>query len=142
MPGSAVIGADALIDHPDYKSSASRSANRQALNAEISEITKTRPGAEWIALLNEAGVPCGPINNIGQTMDDEQVRHLGIARKVKHAKLGELRVVGQAMNLAGTPQPETLRMPTPELGEHTDAILADLGYDAAAIADLKNRGVV
>jgi crotonobetainyl-CoA:carnitine CoA-transferase CaiB-like acyl-CoA transferase len=66
---------------------------------------------------------------------------LGIARAVHHPALGDIRVVGQPINLTENPQPDALR-PTPELGQHTDAILTELGYDAARIADLRARGIV
>jgi formyl-CoA transferase len=95
-----------------------------------------------VDLLTRAGVPCGPIYSIDQTFADPQVRHLGIARQVEHGTLGTLGVVGQPINMSAAPQPETLRMATPELGEHTDAVLAELGYDAAAIADLRMTNVI
>jgi formyl-CoA transferase len=87
-------------------------------------------------------VPSGPINSIDQTFGDPQVQHLGIARKVEHAALGTLGVVGQPINMSAAPQPETLRMPTPELGEHSEALLREIGYDADAIAQLRQRNVV
>jgi len=135
------IGKPELIEHPDYRSGGGRSRNRVALNAEIAEVTQTRSSEEWVTLLNEAGVPCGPINTIDKTMTDPQVEHLGIARPVTHRKLGDIRVVGQAVNMSRTGQPERLR-PTPEQSEHTDDILRELGYDAAAIAALRERRVV
>jgi crotonobetainyl-CoA:carnitine CoA-transferase CaiB-like acyl-CoA transferase len=70
------------------------------------------------------------------------VQHLGIARKVQHATLGTIKVVGQPINLSSAPQPETLRMPTPEPGEHSDAVLAELGYGSEAIAELRRRNVI
>ena len=85
--------------------------------------------------------PCGPINNIQQTFEEPQVKHLGIARRVRHRKLGEIRVVGQPINLTRYPQPEELK-PTPDLGEHNETILKDLGFDARAIAGLKERKVI
>ena len=88
-----------------------------------------------------AGVPCGPINDIAGVFAEPQTQHLGIARTVRHPKLGDIRVVGQPINLSDNPQPETLK-PTPDLGEHTDSILAELGYDAVTIADLRERGVI
>ena len=91
--------------------------------------------------MNKAGVPCGPINTIDQTFAEPQVKHLGIARAVKHPKLGDIKVVGQPINLSDAPQPKELK-PTPELGEHTEEVLAGLGYDGKAIAALKSSGVI
>ena len=105
------------------------------------EITRQRPSAFWIGLLNEAGVPCGPIYTIDQTFADPQVQHLQMARPIDHPKLGPLKAVGQAINMTRTPEPEKLR-PTPDLGQHTDEVVRGLGYSDDAIADLRTRAVV
>mgnify|MGYP001139114583 CR=1 FL=1 len=134
------LGVAALIDHPEHATPALRSQHRKALNERIADVTWTETSAHWIAALNKAGVPCGPINTIDKTFAEPQVRHLGIARPVKHPKLGDIEVVGQPINLSDFPQPEALQ-PTPDLGQHTDDVLSGLGYDAAAIAALKSGGV-
>ena len=134
-------GARHLLEHPDFATSELRSSNRAALNQAIAAVTRGQPNRHWIELLNAAGVPCGPINSIDQTFAEPQVAHLGIVKPVSHPGLGEIRVVGQPINLAAAPLPDRFR-PTPELGQHTDEILRGLGYDAAAIADLRARKVV
>ena len=136
-----VLGCTELVKHPDYATGSLRSKNRKALNELLAQRTKTNTKAHWIAALSKAGVPSGPINNIQETFAEPQVKHLGIARRVRHRKLGEYRVVGQPINMTRYPQPEELQ-PTPDLGEHTDAVLKDLGYDAKAIAGFKSKGVV
>ena len=136
------IGAEELLKNPDFATPQGRSKNRKAVNEAIAAVTKTKPNAHWDALLYKAGVPCGPINSIDQTFNDPQVQHLGIARAVDHPALGAIKVVGQAINMTTTPQPPKLRRHTPDLGEHTDEVLHEIGYDAAAIADLRQRGVV
>jgi formyl-CoA transferase len=133
--------AMALLGDPDYATGAERSKNRKALNQRIAEITRRRPSAYWIELMNETGVPCGPIYRIDETFADPQVRHLEMARPIDHPKLGRLAAVGQAINMSRTPEPERLR-PTPELGEHTGAILRELGYDETRIAGLRARSVI
>jgi formyl-CoA transferase len=133
--------AMALLDDPDYATGAQRSKNRKALNERIGEITKKRPAAYWVELMNEVGVPCGPIYTIDQTFADPQVQHLEMARPVDHPKLGSIKVVGQAINMTRTPEPEKLR-PTPDLGQHTEEILRELGYNDAAIVELRAREVV
>jgi formyl-CoA transferase len=135
------IGASDLVAHPDYVSGGQRSRNRKALNERIAAITCHKPGAHWIAALNKAGVPCGPINSIDQTFAEPQVQHLGIARPVRHPKLGDIKVVGQPINMSAAPQPAELQ-PTAELGQHNDDVLRELGYDPAAIADLRTQGII
>ena len=94
-----------------------------------------------VKLMNDAGVPCGPINNIDQTFAEPQVQHLGIAKRVRHPTLGDIKVVGQPINLTKAPQPAEYR-PTPELGQHTDEIMAGLGHNTKSIAALRSRGVI
>jgi len=135
------IGWEQALSDPDYANGGLRSKNRKVLNERIGAITRTKPSAYWLETINKAGVPCGPINDIAGVFAEPQTQHLGIARGVAHPVLGDIRVVGQPINMTDNPQPETLG-PTPELGQHTDAILAELGYDTAAIADLHARGIV
>ena len=91
--------------------------------------------------LNDAGVPCGPINNIDQTFAEPQTQHLGIAKPVQPSKARRhqgRRPADQSHQGAAACE----YRPTPELGQHTDEILASLGHDAAAIAGLRSRGVI
>jgi len=136
----AALEAMHLVEDQAFATDAARSKNRAALNARISEITRHRTSAEWIALLNKAGVPCGPINAMDEVFADPQVRHLGMATPVEHRTLGETFVVNQAVGLSRTPC--RMRRATPDKGEHTEEVLGELGYDAHAIADLRRRGVV
>jgi crotonobetainyl-CoA:carnitine CoA-transferase CaiB-like acyl-CoA transferase len=130
-----------LLEDPLYATGPLRSKNRKALNARIAEITRKRTSAYWIELLNEVGVPCGPIYTIDQVFADPQVRHLEMARPVEHPRLGAIEVVGQAINMTATPEPEELR-PTPDLGEHTHEVLKELGLSGAEIEDLRARQIV
>jgi crotonobetainyl-CoA:carnitine CoA-transferase CaiB-like acyl-CoA transferase len=129
-----------ILNNPDYATAPKRSANRVALNAEIGEVLSTKTTAEWIKLLNEAGVPSGPINNIDEVFADEQVQHLGIAKPVKHPVVGDIRLVGQAVRLSRTPS--QIRTAAHEKGEDSAAILKSLGYDEARIASLRERHVI
>ncbi len=134
-------GAKDLIDDPDFSTVVARAKNRAALNTHLNEIIRRHPNQYWVELLSKAGVPCGPINTIDQVFADPQVQHLGIARPVNNPQHGPQKVVGQPIHLSDYPQPDELR-PTPEQGQHTDAVLRDLGYDAAAIAALREKGAV
>ncbi len=135
------LGLEELLNDPDYADNELRSKNRKALNARIAAVTPSRTSEEWIAVLNDAGVPCGPINTIDATFADEQVQALGMARPMARPLLGDTHVVGQAINLARTPQPPSHRA-TPELGEHSDEILRGLGMDDATIRELRENGVI
>ncbi len=134
------LDAPALAGHSDYKTGKLRSQNRRALNAAIEAITQTRDSAEWIERFNAAGVPAGPIYSIDQVFADPQVKHLGIAQPVDHPSLGRIELVGQAVTLSRTPS--RLRAASPDPGEHTDAILKELGYSDADVAGLRERKVV
>src|SRR5262250_2940211 len=132
--------APELIKQPEYANSAARSKNRDALNAEIDAHTVKRTSAEWIELLNKAGVPCGPIYTIDQVYADPQVVHLGIAQPVKTKNKSSLRMAGQPMSLSRTPS--RLATPPPTLGEHTDAVLKEFGFNAKEIAALRKANAV
>ncbi len=129
-----------LIDHPDYATLEARSEHRDALHEIISRRTRTKPGAEWIEIINEAGIPCGPIYTVDQTFADAQVQGLGMDPEVPHPELGPIRIVGQAVKLARTPQ--KMRGAAPDTGVHTEEILRDLDYDAETIARWREEGIV
>ncbi len=134
------LDAEDLIRHPDYEQPDSRSANRDALGAEIDRRTRLKSSAHWIELLSEAGVPCGPIYSIDQVFADAHVQQLGVTEIVESGALGALKVTAQPVKLARTPS--HIAAAAPELGEHSDEILASIGYSAAEIADFKKRNIV
>tara|TARA_Y100001960_G_scaffold220000_1_gene230048 strand:- start:742 stop:1929 length:1188 start_codon:yes stop_codon:yes gene_type:complete len=135
-----VLGAPDMHDNPDYNSGQARSNNRNALNAEIEKYTVHKPSAEWIKLMTEAGVPCGPIYSINDMFSDPQVAHLDMKHPVTHAELGDMSLLGQPINLSR--YKPRIGMPTPSTGEHTDEILEKIGFDASAISDLRVRGII
>jgi crotonobetainyl-CoA:carnitine CoA-transferase CaiB-like acyl-CoA transferase len=134
------IGHEELIRNPAYAEPADRSKNRDALNADLAAILRRHSSAHWIELLNEAGVPCGPINTIDQVFADPQVRHLGLAQGVRSHERGDIELVGQAIEMSRTPS--RIRTPPPLMGEHTDEILRALGYADEAIAELRAAEVI
>jgi formyl-CoA transferase len=137
----AAIKAPQILSHPEHATEELRSQNRKNLNQRISDITITKSSAHWVKLLNDEGVPCGPINTIDQTFAEPQVQHLGIAKPVRHPTLGDIKVVGQPFTLTKAPQPAEYR-PTPELGQHTEEILLKLGYSGEKIASLRASGAI
>ena len=134
------LGHEEWLADPDFADEPARARHRAKLNAAINQVTPERTTAQWIEILNEAGVPSGPIYAMDQVFADPQVRHLEAAAALRHPKLGEIRVVNQVVKLSRTPA--RMATPTPELGEHTDEILAELGYDAAQIQALRSRKIV
>ncbi|MEZ5260272.1 MAG: CaiB/BaiF CoA transferase family protein [Acidimicrobiia bacterium] len=134
------LGEPGWVTDERFRTAKLRSQNREVLNELIAERLAGRTTAEWVALLTEHAVPVGPVNDIAQTFADEQVQHLGLVAEVDHAVLGRLGLVRHAVTFADGPP--TVRAASPELGEHTDAVLAQLGIDPARIADLRARGVL
>ncbi len=134
------LGAQPLFDNPDFQTAADRLSNRDKLNECLEVYTVNKTSSEWVELLNEKGVPCGPIYKVDETFADPQVKHLGIARSFDHAKRGKMTVVGQPFQLSSADP--TIRKGTPECGEDTNAILSAAGFDSETITDFRKRGVI
>ena len=134
------LGAESLIKDPDYANGEKRSKNRKRLNAELGEFTKRYASAELVEKLNAAGVPSGPIYSVDQMFADPQVQHLGVAVPMQHPTRGQVAIVNQAVSLSRTPC--VLDRPTPGLGEHTEEVLAEAGYNADAIAGFRRGKAV
>jgi crotonobetainyl-CoA:carnitine CoA-transferase CaiB-like acyl-CoA transferase len=129
-----------LIDDPRFKTPQDRSKNRLACNAELEKATVTKTSAEWVDILNKAGVPCGPILNVKEVFEDEQIRHLKLAVTIQHPRLGEQTVQNLPVTLSRTPG--AVVSASPDMGEHTDQVLAELGYSKDDIAALRRDGAV
>jgi len=129
-----------IHENPDYATGELRSDNRDALNAEIEAVTVTKTSAEWIDILEAAGVPCGPIYSIDQMFADPQVQHVGMEHPVEHPDLGSMNLVGQAVRM-NRYEPKT-GMATPNRGQHTDEVLAAAGYSEDEIAAMREGGVI
>jgi crotonobetainyl-CoA:carnitine CoA-transferase CaiB-like acyl-CoA transferase len=134
------IGADAMLKNPAYANAKARSENRKTLNEEIGTYTQHKSSAEWIDVMNRAGVPCGPIYNIDQVFADPQVKHLGIAQGVKKRDKSIQHVVGQPFAMSRTRS--RIAAPTPEMGQHTNEVLKEFGFSAREIAALHKAKAV
>jgi crotonobetainyl-CoA:carnitine CoA-transferase CaiB-like acyl-CoA transferase len=95
---------------------------------------------EWLRRLTEKDVPAAPINTLDEVFDDPQVKTYGFPVEVEHPKMGKMKLIGNAVDMSRTPP--RIDRPPPTLGEHTEEILAALGYDGAAIAELRDNGAI
>ena len=134
------IGAPEIYENKNYKTNKSRTLNRQNINDAIDVYTIKRSTDFWVEAFAKAGVPCGPIHNMQQVFSDPQVKTLNMSPEIQHPRLGPLKVVGQAAKLARTPQ--TMHSPTPELGQHTEEILLELGINSEEFEMLKKCSVI
>ena len=128
---------------PRFASNTLRVTHREVLIPQMQAVTRTRSTADWIALLEDKAVPCGPINNIAQAFDDEQVKARGLAVTLpRDAGDGIASITGVASPLRLSATPPVLRHAPPALGQHTDEVLAEFGLDAKKIAALRAGGVL
>ncbi|MGE3916271.1 MAG: CaiB/BaiF CoA transferase family protein [Hyphomicrobiaceae bacterium] len=131
---------DAGFKSPDFADAKGRSKNRKALNALIEKHTATKPSAYWIEHLNAHGCPAGEINSIDQVFGLEQVRHLGLAQPMVSQERGATEVLGQPILMSRSKA--SVKRPPPKLGQQTDEVLAEIGYEPDAIAKLRKDGAV
>jgi crotonobetainyl-CoA:carnitine CoA-transferase CaiB-like acyl-CoA transferase len=101
---------------------------------------RTKAREYWLARLDANQIPNAPINTIQEVFDNPQVQHLGIPKAITHPKMGASKLVGSPINMSGTP-PQFFRA-APLLGEHTEEVLAHLGYDGDEVKDLRASGVI
>ena len=136
----AVLGHEEWLEGLRFATAQARSDHRDALIEAIEQETSREPAAAWIDRFNAAGVPCGEINDIGQAFENPQVRHLGIAQPVSSQDRGETKLVGQPVLLSRTPS--RIAAPPPLCGQHSAAVLAEIGYSEAQIEEFRARGVI
>ena len=135
-----VMGKPEWMEKPEWKTGGGRSKDRAALNAAVSEVTKTKPSKYWMEVLEAAGVPCGPIYSIDQMFADPQVKHLGLAAPVMHESRGATELVSSPLNLSDVPK--DIRYAAPPAGAQTDEILHSVGYGDDEIASMRKRGAI
>ncbi|WP_429568667.1 CaiB/BaiF CoA transferase family protein [Paraburkholderia sp. JPY419] len=136
-----VGGRPELADDDRFATNPARVRNRELLVPMLADMVRLQGKLQWIATLEAAGVPCGPINNLDEVFDNEQVVARGLQVALPHPSGGTVKLVRNPINMTGTP-PQALSHP-PLLGEHTERVLRDLlGYDAQTIAELKRKAVI
>ncbi|NGN85400.1 CoA transferase [Arthrobacter silviterrae] len=134
------VGRADLATDPLFAGNPDRVAHRGALLPLIEGIMLTRTTEEWVAVLDAAGVPVGPIQTVDQALADPQVLARGMVATVQHPTEGELNMVNCPIKLSRTPA--TVRTAPPLLGQHTDGILASLGLTGDRISSLRKAGAI
>ena len=133
-------GLPELAANPRFATNKDRMANYDQMRPPIDRVFRTATNADWIARLNAAGVPNGEVRDIGQMLNDPQLAEREMVQTLMHPTIGATRVIGAPIKLSDTPA--SLRSAPPVLGQHTEAVLGELGYEPGEIAALRDSRVV
>jgi crotonobetainyl-CoA:carnitine CoA-transferase CaiB-like acyl-CoA transferase len=136
----AALTLPELLDDPSYRTNVDRVRSRAALREVLEARFRTRPTADWVRALTDAEVPVGEVRDLAQVFADPQVEALGMVASIEHPTIGPLRLTGIPWTLSATPG--SIRRPPPLLGEHSEEVLAELGYDPGSIAGLRREGTI
>lgn len=136
----SVMGRSDLAEHESFKTNLLRSTNYDALRPMISEVIQTKTTQEWQQILDNAGVPNGPINTVDKVLEDPQVKAREMIVEIEHPVAGKLKMPGVPVKLSETPG--SVRRPAPLLGQHTEEILKELlGFTDEKIEQLKAENI-
>lgn len=135
----AVLGREELMGDPRFDSAEKRRDHRGEINAIVASVIAGRTREEWIEMMNRAGVPCGPVNNLAQAFSDPQVLHQEMVIASVQPS-GPVKVPGFPVKMSATPA--RLHKPSPQVGEHTIGVLQELGYQGKEIQGLVHDCVV
>ncbi|MEP6783387.1 MAG: CoA transferase [Acidobacteriota bacterium] len=134
------IGAPELARDPRFTTNRDRMENYGAMRPPIDALFRTRTNAEWVEILNGAGVANGEVRNIGQMLSDPQLAERNMIETLMHPTVGATRVIGAPIKLSENEA--SVRTPPPVLGQHTDAVLREIGYDAKTIEEFRRKKVI
>jgi crotonobetainyl-CoA:carnitine CoA-transferase CaiB-like acyl-CoA transferase len=135
-----VVGKPEWAQDSRFNSRKARVQNYDILNEQLAPIFRQGKRADWLRRLIEKDVPAAPINTLDEVFADPQVKTYGFPVEVEHPKMGRMQLIGNAVDMSRTPP--SIDQPPPMLGEHTDEILAAIGYDAKNIYSLRERNVI
>jgi crotonobetainyl-CoA:carnitine CoA-transferase CaiB-like acyl-CoA transferase len=125
-----------------FKDARGRVKHRHELWSKMNDLTVKERTAEFVLKMNDAGCPCGPIYNIGEAFEDEQVKFLKMERPVNHATLGEFNLVRSPINMSAFTAADSFERPGPELGEHNDEVLQEMGLTPDEINELRDKHAI
>jgi len=139
---TAAVGQPELAENEKFRNTRGRVANRHELWQLINGITTGMMTAELVELANDAGCPCGPIYDIAEAFEDEHVRSLKMRRTTRREEIGEFDLVRSPINMSTFPISDHFERPGPVLGEHTDEVLIEMGFNAEDINRLRQAGAI
>ena len=135
-----VVGKPQWAEDPRFNNRKARTENYDELFEQLQPIFRAGKRADWLRRLTEKDVPAAPINTLDEVFADPQVKTYGFPIQVEHPQMGTMKLVGNAVDMSRTPP--GIERPPPTLGEHTESVLSDLGYDSAAVAEFRRQGAI